>query len=101
MENYEIAKRQLLNIDIEKCESFFKKNDYSLELGYCKLLTEDIDSAKIIFSKIANSNPRAHWALRLIQFIEGFVSFLPSYFEIRNFLEIDINLLLKADKISY
>lgn len=98
---YEEAKTQLLNLNFKKCENFFKKNQYLLEWGYCNLLKGNIEVAKNIFSTIANHNPRAHWALRLIQFIEGFVSFLPSYFEVRNFLEIDINLLLKANKIKF
>lgn len=100
-QTYETAKQQLVELNISKCEQFFKENQYTLELGYCKLLKGDLKNAKKMFSTIANISPRAHWALRLIQFMEGFVSFLPTYFEVRNFLEIDINLLLKSNQIKF
>lgn len=98
---YETAKQDLLNLKFKDCEKFFKNNHYALEFGYCELLKGNLNNAKKILSQISNNNPRAHWALRMFQFIEGYVTFLPTYFEIRNFLEIDINLLLKARKIDW
>lgn len=95
---YELAKQDLVNLNIQNCEDYFIKNEYCLEYGYCELLKGNLEKAKQIFASISNNNPRAHWALRMIQFIEGYVTFLPTYFEIRNFLEIDIHLLLKANK---
>lgn len=99
--NYETAKKDLLDLNFKNCEKYFQNNDYQLEFGYCELLKGNLDNAKRIFAPISNYNPRAHWALRMIQFIEGYVTFLPSYFEIRNFLEIDIYLLLKAKKLNW
>ena len=99
--NYELAKQDLLNLNIKNCEKFFKNNNYILEFGYCELLKGNLGNAKRIFAKISNHNLRAHWALRMIQFIDGYVTFLPTYFEIRNFLEVDINLLLKARKLDW
>lgn len=96
--DYETAKLELLQLNFSKCEPYFKQNNYLLELGYCKMLRGKIKDAKKIFAAIANNNPRAHWGLRLIQFIEGYVCFNPTYFEIRNFLEIDINLLIEAEQ---
>ena len=98
---YESAKEDLLDLNLNNCEKYFKENDYQLEFGYCELLKGHIGNAKKIFAPISNQNPRAHWALREIQFIEGYVTFLPTYFEVRNFLEIDINLFLKAKKIDW
>ena len=98
---YESAKRELLDLKFEKCENYFRTNNYPLEFGYCELLKGNLDNAKRILAPISKNNPRAHWALRMIQFIEGYVTFLPTYFEIRNFLEVDIYLLLKAKKIDW
>lgn len=101
IKDYEIAKKELLQLNFSKCEPYFKKNKNLLELGYCKLLRGKLKDAKKLFAAISNHNPRGHWALRLIQFIEGYVCFMPTYFEIRNFLEIDIHLLLKAKQIKF
>lgn len=98
---YEVAKQKLLDLDFKNCEEYFRKNKLYLELGYCELLKGNLSNAKASFANISHINPRAHWALRMIQFIEGYVTFLPTYFEIRNFLEIDIHLLLKANKMEW
>lgn len=98
---YELAKEKLINLDLKNCEDYFRKNKLYLELGYCELLKGNLENSKKLFANISNYNPRAHWALRMIQFIEGYVTFLPTYFEIRNFLELDIDLLLKANKIEW
>ena len=98
---YELAKEKLINLDLKICEDYFRKNKLYLELGYCELLKGNLENSKKLFANISNYNPRAHWALRMIQFIEGYVTFLPTYFEIRNFLELDIDLLLKANKIEW
>ncbi len=100
VESYEDAKKQFLSVDFS-CESYFEKNVYILEFGYCKFLQGDIDEAKKIFKLINERDFRADWALKLIQFIERFVSVAPSYFQIRNFLEIDLHLLIKAGQAEY
>ncbi len=99
--SYESAKNALINLNFQDCEKYFKNHNCVLEQGYCELLKGHLSSAKRLFSQISNHNPRAHWALRMIQFIDGYVTFLPTYFEVRNFLEVDVNLLLKAGKLDW
>lgn len=82
-------------------EDFFKQNDFALEYGYCRLLSGDAEGAKSSFLKTAKQDFRADWARKLIQFIQGYVSNVPSYFQIRNFLEIDLNLLIKAGQAQF
>ena len=91
---YELAKEKLINLDLKICEDYFRKNKLYLELGYCELLKGNLENSKKLFANISNYNPRAHWAVRMIQFIEGYVTFLPTYFEIRNFLELDIDSMI-------
>lgn len=95
VKSYEDAKMKFLSGDFS-VEYFFKQNDYILEYAYCKLLLGDADTAKKEFSKIEEQDFRADWGKKLIQFIEGYVKNAPSYFQVRNFLEIDLNLLLLA-----
>lgn len=99
--SYIEAKNKFLSCDFKSAEHFFNENNYPLELGYCKLLSGDVQSAKTIFKSISSQDLRANWAEKLIQFIDGYVMYVPSYFQIRNFLEIDLNMLIKAGRPLY
>lgn len=98
--SYNEAKEKFLSGDYSGLE-FFNQNGYVLECAYCKLLSGDAQGAKLEFEKVAKTDFRADWGRKLIQFIEGYVPELPSYFQIRNFLEIDLNLLLQAKRPDY
>lgn len=99
-ESYLEAKNKFLSGDLS-VEDFFSKNNFLLEYGYCKLLSGDVSAAKNAFLKIANNDFRADWAVKLIQFIDCYVTILPSYFQIRNFLEIDLNLLIQHGQAQF
>lgn len=100
LESYQDAKNKFLSGDYS-VESFFHRNNYILEYAYCKLLSGDIKTAEAEFSKIADCDFRADWAKKILQFIKGKVLYLPSYFQIRNFLEIDLNLLINAGQPEF
>ena len=71
----------------------------SLEHAYLCILNNDLSSAKAIFSKI--DNPRGIWGTILVSIFEGYMEIFPTYFQIRNFLEIDLDFLLKNEKLDY
>lgn len=71
----------------------------SLEHAYLALLNDDLKTAGIVFSK--NDSPRGNWGRTLVSILEGFMTVCPSFFQIRNFLEIDVDFLLKNNKIGY
>lgn len=99
--NYQKAKEELLTGKIDDCQQFFVKNGNMLELAYARLLCKDVEGAKKLFSAIENNDIRAHWALFMISLIEGEAQEYPSYFELRNFLEIDLNILITYYKGDY
>ena len=80
------------NNDIE-----FKPN--SIEHAYFLILSDDLKEAKKIFKQ--QDSPRAKWGLVLIDILNGYLEHFPTYFAIRNFLEIDLDFLLKNEKITY
>src|SRR5574344_2749177 len=92
MINYEIAKKELRSGNIKNCEKFFKSNNYFLEYGYCLIMKDNLSEAINVLKK--TDSLRADWAIKLISFMRWYVEVLPTYFQIRNFLEIDINLLI-------
>lgn len=98
--SYQEAKENFLSGDYSASE-FFLQNGFTLEYAYCKLLSGDTQGAKVEFLKISKNDLRADWAAKLIQFIDGYVMNPPSYFQIRDFLEIDLNLLLQAKLPQY
>lgn len=101
VDSYKKAKELFLKGDLEQAESYFLQNKAVLEYAYCRLLSGDIDNAKQLFMRISSMEHRADWATRLIQFIEGYVRQVPTYFQIRNFLEIDLNFLINAKRPEY
>ena len=99
--DYETAKEKLLTSLDENCQQFFVKNGYILENAYYELLSENLEKAKNLFNAVKNNDIRAHWAAFMVSLIEGDVREYPSYFELRNFLEIDLNILLTYFKGNY
>lgn len=99
--DYKKAKENMLTSQTLECQHFFAQNGYPLELGYCRILSDDLESAKDLFKLVKNSDIRAAWALFMISLIEGNVVEYPTYFQIRNFLEIDLNILLTHFKGNY
>lgn len=71
----------------------------SLEHAYLAILNDDLEAAGLILKEI--DSPRAKWARILVCILNGFLKELPTYFEIRNFLEIDLDFLLKNEKLEY
>ncbi len=85
---------------------FFRENNtdltfkpISLECAYLLILKDDLDGALKIFESL--DSPRAQWGKALIGIIKGYTEIFPTYFAIRNFLEIDLDFLLKNNKIEY
>lgn len=99
--SYIEAKQKFLSGDYTSVESFFRENNHAVEYGYCKLLEGDLETAKNLFKSSSYYDFRANWASKLVQFIDGNVQTLPTYFQVRNFLEIDLNLLIKAGQAQF
>ena len=92
---------------IEKNNIFFFYDDCSsicikpnsLEHAYLAVLKDDLSAAEKIFMNI--DSPRAKWGKALVSIIKGYMQEFPTYFQIRNFLEIDLEFLIKNEKIEY
>lgn len=82
----------------EKCSNL-KIVPGSIEHGYLAVLNEDLVSAEKIFSDV--SSARANWGCIFVSILTGIMKEFPTYFQIRNFWEIDLDLLIKNQKIPY
>ena len=99
--DYKTAKDKLLASDISGCHRFFKENGCIVEDAYCELLNENIEAAKELFLSASDYNVRAEWGLFLCKLIQGYADKYPTYLQLRNFLEIDIDILIKNLKGQY
>jgi len=97
--DYIKAKELLEHGHPEDCTDFFKENNYPLEYGYALVLSGDLENAYKVFSSI--DSHRADWMLKLIPIMQKSFSLYPTYFQIRNFLEIDLSMLFKTNQIEY
>lgn len=92
---------------LSKENFFFFKDDCSnveikpnsLEHAYLAIVNDDLISAKKVFANL--DSPRARWGVIFVSILEGFMQEMPTFFAIRNFLEIDLDFLIKNQKISY
>lgn len=71
----------------------------SIEHAYVCIINNDLESARAIFESL--DSPRARWGVVFVDILNGFLEHYPTYFEIRNFLEIDLDFLIKNEKLDY
>ncbi len=79
--------------------SEFEIKPNSISHAYLAILNDDLEAAAHVFKNI--DSPRAKWGECLVSILIGFMTEMPTYFGIRNFLEIDLDFLLKNNKIDY
>ena len=101
MNKYESIKRNFLSGKIKDCYRFFEKENYIVEAAYCDIILDRLDNARKKFSSVADIDIRAHWGLCILDMIAGNITVNPTYFEIRNFLEIDLSMLIMYCKGNY
>ena len=85
---YRKATELLLNGHPQDCIEFFKTNNNSLEYAYALLLTSRIKESKYVVEQ--QDSVRSDWLKKLLLVLEGEIVY-PTYFQIRNFLEIDLS----------
>ena len=69
--------------------------------AYEYLVKDDLKSAAAEFAVDADFDMRAKWGLFLVGLLQGKVERYPTYLELRNFLEIDIQFLIDNYKGDY
>jgi len=96
------------NGKVKKAGMFFSRHGYELEAAYCKLVEGNLKGAKQLFLKLRDKNLRADFGYRLVNILQSKlpdepvpVEKLPKFFQLRNFLETDLNMLIKYNKGDY
>lgn len=98
---YESVKKDFLSGKLKGCKAYFEDNGYYVEAGYCYLILDNFEKAEELFMREKEYNIRAQWGLLLLQMIRGDIKSAPTYFQVRNFLELDLSILILYCKGNY
>ena len=98
---YEKVKEDFLSGRLKGCRVFFEENKFYVEAGYCYIVLDKLEKAQEMFNLAKDYDVRAKWRLLLIQMIKDDIRSFPTYFQVRNFLELDLNILILYCKGNY
>lgn len=98
---YEKVKEDFLSGRLKGCRVFFEENKFYVEAGYCYIILDKLERAQEMFNQAKDYDVRARWGLLLIQMIKEDINSFPTYFQVRNFLELDLNILILYCKGNY
>ena len=91
----------LFNIkSYNKAFDVFLGLDCLYECGYCKFLLGDIDAALNFWKQDKIDSPAINWGLNLIDIVQLTVPTNLTFFQIRNFLERDMQLLFETGQLK-
>ncbi len=91
-----LGKINLEEANYNNAYSFFLKANNLSGCGYCKFLEGKIEEAKEILILLKDSSPFVNWILFLIDLCTSIKDIYPTYFQIRNFYEQDLEMLFIA-----
>lgn len=101
LSEYEKVKKDFFAGRIKGCRVYFENNGYYTEAGYCCIVLDKLDKAEKLFNIAKDYDNRAKWGLFLLQLIKDNICSFPTYFQVRNFLELDLNLFILYCKEKY
>lgn len=95
-----LGKIYLQEGSINTALNFFSKTNNIENCAYCHFLKGNLKEAKIMLLLIKDSSPFVNWLLFLIDLFEDKKTIYPSYFQIRNFFEQDLEMLFVTKQYS-
>lgn len=87
--------------NLEQAYNFFLNTNNLFGCAYCLFMKRKLDDAKILLISIRGLNSYVNWLLCLISIIKDDIKQKPTYFQIRNFYECDMNLLLRYKNYDF
>ncbi len=96
-----LGKISLTEGDCISAYNYFSKSGFTLGCGYCKFLKGETEEAKRILQMYDNDSSAAKWLIILIQIIKGNITENPTYFQIRNYFEQDMEMLFLYNQNEY
>lgn len=82
-------------------EMLFKKLHKFVEYGYCKLFQGEKRAADMIWNSLEDTSPLIMWAKALSGYLDKKQTRIPTFFQIRNFYECDLDTLMSLKFLKY
>ena len=79
----------------------YKKLNNIYKVGYCYLHEGNVDKADLLWSVLEDESSALFWGKVLVGILMSKKGRIPTYFQIRNFAEIDLSLFLKNKKFEF
>ena len=89
------------NRDYANAFELFEKLGMTYESGYCKLMSANLHEAERIWESCDIDSPALKWGLAFIKLIEMDIPNGITFFQVRNFLERDLDLLIENNHFQY
>ncbi len=96
-----LAKSYIELNDYSSAGLIYEKLNMQYEHGRCELLQGNMENTKKIWKSIKEETPATLWGKSLLEFINLYVINVPTFFQIRAFLELDLDAILNANLINY
>lgn len=96
-----LARIHLEEKNYKTASEIYKDLGMTYEYGRCELLMGHYDLTSELWKSIKEDSPPVMWGKSLLEFINLYVIHIPTFFQIRAFLEVDFDALLNAKMISY
>ena len=88
--------------DYSKAAEIYKEAGEKYQAGFCELLSGNKNEAEKLWYSCCSASPAAQWGICLLDFINLRPNpHIPTYLQIRNFLEMDIGNFIIANKTRY
>ena len=101
LSEYKKVKKDFLAGRVKGCRAYFVNNGYWVEAGYCCIVLDELSKAEKLFTLAKDYDNRAAWGLFILQLIKDDIKSFPTYFQVRNFLELDLSILILYCKGNY
>lgn len=85
----------------DKAFELFDELNLKYECGYCLLALGKLEEAKKMWECIKTDSPAINWGLSLISLIYLTIPKNLTFFQIRNFLERDLSMLIETNQLRY
>ena len=96
-----LGKIELYSGNIKEAYNYFNKAQNIYGCCYCNFLTNKINEAKTLLNIVKESSSAVNWLICLINILEDNYNQTPTYFQIRNYYEQDLNMLFLYKKTEY
>ena len=98
--NHNLALKYFMEGQYEDAFNEFLIKKLFYECGYCKFIQGDVEQAKNYWENATIDSPAINWGLNLIKITNLTIPRNLTFFQIRNFLERDLELLFKNHQLK-